>query len=651
MLQPKSFIAVALLWLCATTAHAAEIPAPRDIVYPGTLTLNVDLTDLDRRLFMVRESVPVKPGPLTLLYPQWLPGTHGPNGPVNLLTGLIITARGRRLPWLRDPVNMYAFHIDVPADADRIDLEFQFASPQSAEQGRIVATPEILGLQWNTVVLYPAGYYASRISVKADLKLPAGWQFGTALDVVSRSRCPNALPQSAGEGTGSAIDCIEFAPTSLDTLVDSPLFAGRYYKRVDLDPGADVPVFMNLVADNPSKLDIKPEQLATYRKLIKEAYALYGTRAFDRYDFLLALTDNFSGIGLEHHRSSENVHRPGHFAEWDKNAPGRDLLAHEMTHSWNGKRRRPADLWTANFNVPMQDSLLWVYEGQTQYWGLILTARSGLWSEQVAKEVLANIAAVFEHNRPGRAWRNLQDTTNQPILGGRRSQPFPSWQRNVDYYNEGVLLWLDVDTKLRELTGNKRSLDDFARAFFGIKDKSYDVVTYTFDDVSAALNAVAPYDWKNFLRERLDGHGPAAPLDGLARSGWKLAYREEQSAFQKSIDEVTKSINLSFSLGLAISTREKGNVTEVVWDGPAFKAGITTASKLIAVNGQEFTPELLVEAIRAAKGTNQPIELLVKTFDRYATVRVPYFEGLRYPALERIDGTDDRLTVILKSRT
>jgi predicted metalloprotease with PDZ domain len=589
---------------------------------------------LDRRLFMVRESVPVKPGPLTLLYPQWLPGTHGPNGPVNLLSGLIVSARGRRLLWLRDPINMYAFHIDVPATTDQIDLEFQFVSPQTTEQGRIVATPEILVLQWNTVVLYPAGYYASRIPVKADVKLPAGWQFGTALEVSSRSA-----------------ERVEFAPTSLDTLVDSPLFAGRHYKRVDLDPGADVPVYANMVADHPSKLEIKPEHLAAYQKLMKEAYALYGTRAFDRYDFLLALSENFSGIGLEHHRSSENVHRPGHFTEWDKNAPGRDLLAHELTHSWNGKKRRPADLWTANFNVPMQDSLLWVYEGQTQFFGIVLTARSGLWSQQVAQDALANIAAVFERNRPGRLWRNLQDTTNQPLLGGRRSLPFPSWQRTVDYYNEGVLLWLDVDTKLRELSGDRRSLDDFARAFFGIKDKSYDAVTYTFDDVVAALNAVSPHDWKTFLRERLDGHAPAAPLDGLKRSGWKLGYREEQSAYLKSLDELTKSVNLDFSLGLVVSTRDKGNVVDVVWDGPAFKAGLTTASKLIAVNGQELTPELLLEAIRAAKGTNQPIELLVKTFDRYRTVRIPYFEGLRYPYLERIDGTDDRLTTILKPRS
>src|ERR1051325_4711256 len=503
MFQSRSFITAALLCLyCVVTADAAEIPAPRDVVYPGTLTLSVDLTDLDRRLFIVRESMPVKPGPLTLLYPQWLPGTHGPNGPMNLLTGLVMTTRGRRLPWSRDPTNMYAFHVDVPGDVDRVDLEFQFASPQVAEQGRIVATPEILGLQWNTVVLYPAGFYTSRITVKADVELPTGWQFGTALDVVSRSTCSqprmdraansHSLPHSAIDQSGRTADCVAFALTSLDTLVDSPLFAGRHYKRVNLDPGADVPVYANIVADQPSRLEIKPEQLAAYRKLMKEAYALYGTRAFDRYDFLLALSEHFGGIGLEHHRSSENVHRPGHFTEWEKNAPGRDLLAHELTHSWNGKRRRPADLWTPNFNVPMQDSLLWIYEGQTQYWGMILTARSALWSEQTARDVLANIAAALDSNRPGRAWRNLQDTTNQPILGRIRSQPFPSWQRSVDYYNEGVLLWLDVDTKLRELTGGRRALDDFARTFFGITDKSFDIATYSFDDVVTTLNAISP---------------------------------------------------------------------------------------------------------------------------------------------------------------
>lgn len=634
MSQAKSFIAVTLLWLCgATGLYGAEIAPARDVAYAGSIDLSVDLTDLERRLFQVRQSIPVKPGPLTLLYPQWLPGTHGPSGPIHALAGLIVTAQDQRLAWRRDPVNMYAFHLDVPDGAERIDLQFQFVSPQASEQGRVVATPEILGLQWNTVVLYPAGYYASRITVKAEVKLPAGWQFASALEVAARGN-----------------DRVEFAPTSLETLIDSPLFAGRHFKRVDLAPGADVPVHLNLVADAPARLEIKPEQLAAYRKLIQEAYAAFGTRAFDRYDFLLALSENFGGIGLEHHRSSENVHRPGHFTDWERNAPGRDLLAHELTHSWNGKRRRPADLWTANFNLPMQDSLLWVYEGQTQFWGIVLTARAGLWSQAITLDVLANIAAVHDQNRPGRQWRNLQDTTNQPIVGGR-GQAFPSWQRGVDYYNEGVLLWLDVDSKLRELSDPRRSLDDFARAFFGLKDKSYEVVTYNFDDVVAALNAVAAQDWRTFLRSRLDGHEPTAPLDGLARNGWRLNYRAEPSPFQRSQEERNRSVNLAYSLGLTVSTRDRGRLTEVVWDSPAFKAGPTTASTLIAVNGQEFSPELLLDAMRAAKSSQQPIELLVKTFDRYRTVKIPYYDGPRYPYLERIDGTEDRLTELLKPRS
>ena len=297
---------------------------------------------------------------------------------------------------------------------------------------------------------------------------------------------------------------------------------------------------------------------------MKEAYVLYGTRSFDRYDFLLALTENLSGIGLEHHRSSENVHRPGHFTEWDKNVPGRDLLAHELTHSWNGKHRRPADLWTANFNVPMQDSLLWVYEGQTQYSGIVSTARSALWPQQIAKDVLANIAAVYERNRPGRVRRNLQDTTNQPILGAPGAA-LSELAAHCGLLQRGRAAMAGRGHEDSRADRDRRSLDDFARAFFGTKDKSYDVVTYTFDDVVATLNAVSPHDWKAFLRERLDGHGPAAPLDGLTRSGWKLVYREEQSSYLKALDEVTKSLNLGFSLGLAVSTKDKGNVTEVVW--------------------------------------------------------------------------------------
>jgi predicted metalloprotease with PDZ domain len=608
------------------------IAAPGETAYPGTITLDVDVSDVTRGVFRVRETIPVAgAGQLTLLYPEWLPGNHGPRGPINHLAGLQITANGGPLPWRRDVVNVYAFHVDVPEDVSWIEAQFHFLSPTAVNQGRIVATPELLNLQWNTVVLYPAGYAASRIRVAPSVRLPEGWRFATALD--------GAATQGAST---------RFAETSLETLIDSPMFAGRHYRQVDLDPGGRSRVTLNIFADRPDQLDATEEQLRPHRELVRQADRLFGARPFDHYDFLFALSGRMSGIGLEHHRSSENGVGGGYFTDWDKALDDRDLLPHEYVHSWNGKFRRPADLWTADYNAPMRDSLLWVYEGQTQYWGQVLAARSGLWRRQDALDALAHTAATFEA-RVGRAWRPLQDTTNDPILSQRRPQPWRSWQRGEDYYSEGLLIWLDADTLIRERTGNRRSLDDFARRFFGQRDGTWTPTTYTFEDVVAALNAVAPYDWAAFLRERLDAAGGAAPLDGVTRGGWRLVYTDERTNYFRQYEANNDLADFMFSIGAVFD--KSNNVTQVQWDGPAFNQGLTVGSQAIAVNGTAFSADALRRAITAARETTTPIELLVKTGDQYRTLAIDYHGGLRYPRFERIAGTPDRLSAILRPRT
>ncbi len=606
----------------------AEIAAPKDIPYPGPIRLSVEATDLERHIFSIRETIPVRAGePTVLLYPQWLPGNHSPSGRIDAVAGLVINANGARVEWKRDPVNVFAFHVVAPAGATTLDVNFQFVSPVDGGQGRVVMTPDMLNLQWNAVVLYPAGYFARQIMVEPSVQLPEGWHFATALETAT---------SKGGETT--------FKPVSLDTLVDSPIFAGRYFKRLDLDPGGPVPVHLDVMADRADLLEMKPEQLEAHRALVQQAYKLYGSHHYDHYDLLLALTDQMGGIGLEHHRSSENGTVPTYFTEWDKNADTRDLLPHEYTHSWNGKFRRPADLWTPNFNVPMRDSLLWVYEGQTQYWGFVLSARSGLLTKQQTLDAIAATAAVYDH-RVGREWKTLQDTTNDPITASRRPLPWRSWERSEDYYSEGQLMWLDADTLIREKSGDTKSLDDFARLFFGVDNGSYVPATYVFDDVVKALNTVQPYDWATFLRSRLDGHGPGAPLDGLTRGGYKLVYTDTPSDYIKDSEARRKVTDLSFSLGLIIGA--EGRMTDVLWEGPAYKSGLTVGTQIIAVNGIAFNADRLKGTIKEAKQSGAAVELLVKNGDRFRTVKIDYHDGLRYPHLERTDSVTARLDEIL----
>jgi len=629
----------ALLVVLTHTAATAQTPPPRDTPYPGVLTLQVDATDLDRRIFRIRETVPVVPGPLRLYYPKWLPGNHGPTGRIGELGGLKISAGGQPIQWKRDPLDVYAFTLDVPAGASTLEIEFQQLSPADRESGRVVMTPEMLNVQWNAVLLYPAGHYDSRITVKPSLRLPEGWTFGSALEAASQ------------KGTTT-----EFKPVSVETLIDSPVFAGKHMARIDLDPEAAAngrtPVFINVMADTPGDLTMTPEQLAAHRALVAQADKLFGARHYAHYDFLLAISGQLGWIGLEHHQSSENGVSPGWFTEWKPGAPGRDLLAHEYTHSWDGKFRRPADLWTPNTNTPMQDSLLWVYEGQTQFWGYVLAARSGLVPLADMRETLADGAAWLQAQK-GRDWRNLQDTTNEAVMGDRREgHDWRDWQRGSDYYEEMVFVWLEADMLIRDASGGQRSLDDFARRFFGADAgraaSDFSPLTYRFDDVVAALNAVQPHDWARFLRERLDTHDGAGMLKGLERSGWRLGWSEEPTGVTKGFAAARHFDDFSYSLGFDVG--KENALRAVRWGSPAFTAGLSTSVQLVAVNGLAYKAERLKTAITEAKSGSAPIQLLVKDGDRYRSVSIAYQGGLRYPKLERIEGVEDRLTTVLTPR-
>jgi predicted metalloprotease with PDZ domain len=592
------------------------------------IRVEVDATDLSRRIFRVRQRIPISgPGPMTLLYPKWLPGYHAPQAPIELFAGLQITAGGAPVQWRRDPVEVHAFHLDAPGGVEALDVEFQFLSPTDPEQGRVLVTPRLLNLQWNTVVLYPAGYFSRGVTVEAQLTLPEGWDFGCALERASQ------------EGATTT-----FKPVALDVLVDSPVFAGRHFRRLDLDAAGEV--HMNIVADEAGLLAATPEQIDRHRALVDQADRLFGGRPFDRYEFLVALSDDLGAIGVEHHRSCETGTIPGYFVEWDDAFAKRDVVAHEYTHAWNGKYRRGSDSWTPSFERPIRNSLMWVYEGQTQYWGHVLSARSGIWSLDQALGALAFTASAYDIRR-GREWRAMSDTTRDPIIASRAPLPWPSWQRSEDYYSEGQLVWLDVDTLIRALSDDTRSLDDFARAFFRAEDRGVTTRPYEFEEVVRTLESVASNDWAALLIERLESHTPGAPLDGLERGGYRLVYRDSPSAYQTSLQGLLGSINHSASVGLTLAT--DGKIKDVIWDSPAFDAGLTVGAEVVAVNSRAFSGERLARAIAAAM-QGEPLELLVKSGERFRTAAIEYRGGLRFPHLEPIPEARRRLDEIYSPR-
>jgi predicted metalloprotease with PDZ domain len=609
-----------------TGAPAAEITS-------DTMLLHVDASDVQRRIFRVTQAIPARPGRFELYYPQWLPGKHAARGTIDQLAGLRFRVDGTDIAWRRNPLDVFHFLLDLPAGTRVLEVEFQVATPQAADSGRIVVTNDMLNLQWEQVVLYPVGAMARDIPVQATLRLPAGWQHASALR----------------PATGIAADAepAVFGTMPLEVLVDSPLFAGRHFKKLDLTATGAAPVTLNLFADNVADLAISDAQLDIHRAMVRETHAALGPPRYDRYDFLLALTENLGSVGLEHHRSSENSRGINYFRSWDEAITDRDLLPHELAHSWNGKYVRPARLWTPHFNTPMQDDLLWVYEGLTEYYGLVLAARSGLVPTDIAREQLAAHAGMYQEKRPGRDWRPLEDTTFQPIVTARRPLSWLSWQRTEDYYTEGALLWLDVDTRLRELTRGRRSLDDFARAFFARPATQGWVATYEFADVVAALNAVAPFGWEKFLRDRTTGVSQPL-LEGVERAGFKLVFTDQPNKAIADVERSARRTDLSYSLGMVVS--RDALLTEVVWESPAFKAGLTTNTTLVAVNGRTYNAELLKQAIAGAANGGPPVELIVKKQDQFRTVTLEYGGGLRYPHFTRQTGRDDMLGAVFAPR-
>jgi len=607
------------------------VPAARDIPFPGVMTLEVDATDVDRAIFSMKQTVPVPEdarnnGRLTLLYPQWLPGNHAPRGEIEKLVGLKFSAGGKPLAWRRDSLDVNAFHITLPKGVREVLAEFQFVSPTAGNQGRVVVAPKMMNLRWNNVSLYPAGYFTRNIPVDASVTWPAGWQAGSAM--------------RAKRTTGSKV---AYERVDYDTLVDSPMFAGAHFKSFALSDK----VTLNVVADAPEYLAATPDQIEAHKRLVAEAEHLFGVRHYDRYDFLLSLSDEMSGIGIEHHRSSENGVGTGYFTDWAKGPGSRNLLPHEMTHSWNGKHRRPQGIWAPDFRQPSRDDLLWVYEGQTQFWGYVLGARSGLFSYQDTLDAFASIAAGLDR-RAGRTWRPLIDTTHDPIIAARRPKGWTSYQRSEDYYNEGMMIWLEADQIIRRESGNARSLQDFARSFFGGREGDWGVVTYELPDVVAALNAVQPYDWQGFFQSRVFEVTPEVGKQGFALGGYELVYVPEASNFIRSGEAASGTTDLSHSIGLIVE--KDGKIAQVMWGSPAFNAGMTVGDQITGVAGRDYSGEALKSAVAATTSTGS-VQLLVKRGKRYRETALSYRSGLRYPALRKTGQGETGLDRLLAPQT
>jgi predicted metalloprotease with PDZ domain len=588
-----------------------------------TIPVTVDATKTQQKILRAHEVIPVQPGPLTLYYPKWIPGAHGPDGPITSLSGLKFEAAGKAIPWQRDLLDVFTFHLEIPAGVSQLDASYDFIEPDGGS-----ATDKLMVLEWNEVVLYPAGVPAQQLNYEAKLLLPDGWKFGTSLPVESQSG-----------------NQVSFKPISLDMLVDSPVISGEYYRVIDITP-PDEPIHheIDMAADSEAALKMSPENQKEMINLVAESGKLFGTRHYRDYHFLLALSDHVAHFGLEHHESNDSRLPERALLQPSSGMFLGGLLAHEFVHSWNGKFRRPADLTTPDYEKPMETDLLWGYEGLTDYLGPMLAARSGLWTPEQYHEYLASIAAQLGPGRPGRTWRPLLDTAiGEPGMGFGRGG-WMSWRRGTDYYDEGDLLWLEVATILHRESHGQKSIDDFCQAFHGGPNQGAEVKTYTFDELVSALNAVAPYDWAAFFHARLDSTSADAPVGGIENGGWKVIFNGEPS----KLEGRRANPGDLYSIGLQLG--HDGTVNDAIVGSPAFQAGISSGMKVIGVNGRLYSQELLQDAIKAAKDTSQPISLLVVVDDYLRTCAIDYHGGERYPHLVRDAAQPDYLDELIKPR-
>jgi predicted metalloprotease with PDZ domain len=605
---------LAMLFALAATTVFAQ---------PGqTISLTVDATQTPQKILHAKLVIPVKPGPLTLYYPKWIPGEHGPDGPIAGLTGLKFEADGKTIPWKRDLLDVFTFHVDVPAGVTHLEAKYDFIEPDGGS-----ATDKLMILEWNEVVLYPAGAPSRQLMYEAKLVMPEGWKFGTPLPVASQSG-----------------NQVSFKPISLDLLVDSPVVTGEYYRAIDLTPpGEPIHHEIDMVADSEAALNMSPELQKEMTNLVAESGKLFGARHYRDYHFLFALSDHVAHFGLEHHESNDS-----RLPERTLLSPGAGmalggLLAHEFVHSWNGKFRRPADLTTPEFETPMETDLLWGYEGLTDYLGPMLAARSGLWTPEQYHEYLASIAAMLGPGRPGRTWRPLLDTAvGEPGLGFARG--WVNWRRGTDYYDEGDLLWLEVATIIHRESHGEKSIDDFCHAFHGGPNNGPEVKTYTFDQLVSTLNSIAPYDWAAFFHERLDSTSPDAPVGGIENGGWKVVFNGEPMKLQGRRGNPGDV----YSIGLQVGS--DGTVSDSIVGSPAYEAGISSGMKVIGVNDRIYTPDSLEDAIKASKDSSQPIKLLVVVDDYIRSCTINYHGGDRYPHLVRDDAKPDYLDELIKPR-